>query len=39
MNARGVFGRRIVIKPYGSIREEETGELDTLQGPDIVKYI
>jgi hypothetical protein len=26
MNAGGVVGRRIVIKPYGSTREEETGE-------------
>jgi len=26
MNARGVFGRKIVRKPRGCIREEETGE-------------
>jgi hypothetical protein len=26
MNARRVFGRKIVTKPYGSTREEETGE-------------
>jgi hypothetical protein len=34
MNARRVFGRKIVRKPYSSIGEEETGE----QQPQIRRY-